>query len=118
MNRLGDIEGDFHMDNDARVVNTSELFFVGDVRGNENPGYCHEIIFHHNIIYIGLLSLHILFLREHNRLARELAAAFPQWDDEKLFQEARRWNIAFMQQITANEVFIVIIFHPIIGRIV
>lgn len=44
-------------------------------------------------------------MREHNRLAREFAAAFPQWDDEKLFQEARRWNIAFMQQITANEVF-------------
>jgi hypothetical protein len=28
------------MDNNARVVDDSELFFVGDVRGNENPGHC------------------------------------------------------------------------------
>jgi hypothetical protein len=38
-------------------------------------------------------------------LAREFAAEHPEWDDEKLFQEARRWNSAFMQHITAKEVF-------------
>eukprot|EP01118_Nematostelium_gracile_P009356 TRINITY_DN3142_c0_g1_i1.p1 TRINITY_DN3142_c0_g1~~TRINITY_DN3142_c0_g1_i1.p1 ORF type:complete len:758 (-),score=195.66 TRINITY_DN3142_c0_g1_i1:32-2305(-) len=67
---------------------TNQLFLLGDYKGNENPG---------------LLSLHALFVREHNRLADQFALQNPTWDDEKLYQEARRWVIAFLQHITLSE---------------
>ncbi|KAJ6642404.1 Peroxidase [Pseudolycoriella hygida] len=38
-----------------------------------------------------------LFARNHNYLAQGLAEINPQWDDETLFQEARRINIALFQ---------------------
>lgn len=37
-----------------------------------------------------LLSLTNVFVREHNRRARLVEDANPDWSDEKLFQEARR----------------------------
>jgi hypothetical protein len=45
-----------------------------------------------------------LWVLEHNRLAKALAEQFPEYDDETLYQEARRRNIAIMQSITVNEV--------------
>ncbi|XP_048260706.1 peroxidasin isoform X3 [Bombus terrestris] len=63
-------------------------FFSGDSRVNENPG---------------LTLMHVLFLREHNRVATELGRLNPHWDDERLYQEARRIVIAEMEHITYNE---------------
>jgi len=70
--------------------NPQDMFVCGDVRSNENPA---------------LFSMHTLFLRNHNRLCERFAAEHPEWrgDDECLFQEARRLNIAFMQHITFSE---------------
>lgn len=46
---------------------------------------------------IALTSLHTLFLREHNRLARELKRLNPQWDSETLYQESRKIMGAYTQ---------------------
>lgn len=64
------------------------MFLAGDVRASENPG---------------LAAMHTLFVREHNRLATELAAENPELNDEQLYQAARRLVIATQQAITWNE---------------
>jgi hypothetical protein len=76
------------MANEARRVPLNTLFLAGEQRANNNPG---------------LTALHTLFVREHNRLCGELGEKHPEWDQEKLFQEARKWNIAYMQRITFSE---------------
>lgn len=76
----------------GRMRNTTDkptLFWAGDSRANENPG---------------LLALHILFLREHNRRAGTLAARNSTLTDEEIFQRSRRWVIALIQKITYYQV--------------
>src|SRR6185295_18183444 len=74
-------------DNPVGLPATS-LVVAGDKRANEQPG---------------LTVLHTAFVREHNRQAARLAGLHPQWDDERLYQEARRVVGAEMQVITYNE---------------
>ncbi|KAK6305404.1 hypothetical protein J4Q44_G00241840 [Coregonus suidteri] len=57
-------------------------FIAGDARVDEN---------------IALTSIHTLFMREHNRLARALCRLNPQWDAETLYQEARKIMGAYTQ---------------------
>ena len=55
-----------------------------------------------NFIFIEVFST--IFLREHNRLCEEFYATYGgSWSDEKYFQEARRWVIAYIQKITYFE---------------
>lgn len=63
-------------------------YLAGDGRMNQNPG---------------LTIIHILLLREHNRLADQLQIINPQWDDETVFQEARRIINAQFQHISYYE---------------
>ncbi|KAK5871493.1 hypothetical protein PBY51_004374 [Eleginops maclovinus] len=71
-------------------VNAEEVpcFQAGDERVDEN---------------IALTSLHTLFLREHNRLARALAKLNPHWDGERLYQEARKIMGGYFQVITYRD---------------
>eukprot|EP00755_Sulcionema_specki_P000698 Sspe_Gene.25594::Locus_10326_Transcript_1_1_Confidence_1.000_Length_4121::g.25594::m.25594/K19511/PXDN, VPO1; peroxidase len=66
----------------------SELRVCGDKRCNTFPQ---------------LLSLHLVWVREHNRLCDAFAAKHPEWDDETLFQTARKWVGAMLQRITYRE---------------
>ncbi|XP_008062545.1 lactoperoxidase isoform X2 [Carlito syrichta] len=75
----------------CEFINTTArvpCFLAGDSRASE---------------HILLATLHTLFLREHNRLARELKTLNPQWDGEKLYQEVRKILGAFMQIITFRD---------------
>jgi hypothetical protein len=80
--------GTLPMANDAHRVPDNQLFAAGDVRANEN---------------IELLSLHTIFVREHNRIAGDLARRNPTWSDEQLYQAARKMVIGELQAITFRE---------------
>lgn len=72
-------------DTNAREV---PCFIAGDVRVDEN---------------IALTSIHTLFFREHNRLARALKRINPQWDSETLYQEARKIQGAYTQMFVFRD---------------
>lgn len=61
---------------------------TGDKRTNQSPH---------------LAILQIILMREHNRLADELHRINPQWNDERIFQEARHINIGQIQHINYYE---------------
>ncbi len=90
--RLRTSRGDLLPFNTTGLANaggpSSALFLAGDVRANEQ---------------VGLTAMHTLFVREHNRHARELAARQPDWDGEQIYQQARRLVGAEMQVITYQE---------------
>lgn len=50
-----------------------------------------------------LAAIHTTFLRYHNSLTEKLAIQNPHWDDELLYQHARRILSAVTQHITYNE---------------
>lgn len=64
------------------------LFAVGGDRANANPQ---------------VAMLNVLFLREHNRLARMLEQNNPGWDDERLFETARNIVIFLFIKIVVEE---------------
>lgn len=63
-------------------------FEAGEIRVNEQ---------------LVLSCMHTMMARNHNLMAKGLAEVNPHWDDEILFQESRRINIAYIQHITFNE---------------
>lgn len=85
-------EGDLLPFNEEGLENaggTSDaLFLAGDVRANENAA---------------LTSMHTLWVREHNRIAEEIAAEDPTLSDEEIYQQARSLVTAEIQAITYNE---------------
>ncbi len=66
----------------------TQFYVAGDVRANEQ---------------VGLTAIHTLMLREHNRLADQIAAENPGWTDEQIYQRARKLVGGEVQVITYNE---------------
>ncbi|XP_046332929.2 lactoperoxidase-like [Haliotis rufescens] len=82
-----------HLPKDAQQSCTTPLspsycFLAGDHRVNENPT---------------LQSMHTIFMREHNRIAKKLKALNCHWSDAITFQEARKIVGAIIQKITYDE---------------
>ncbi|XP_037109430.1 eosinophil peroxidase isoform X1 [Syngnathus acus] len=65
--------------------NATSCFQAGDSRANE---------------HLGMVVLHTLFLREHNRLVKELHDLNPHWSPNTLYQEARKIIGAIHQILT------------------
>ncbi|UXI20334.1 putative Xaa-Pro aminopeptidase P [Sarcoptes scabiei] len=63
-------------------------FKAGDKRANQHPA---------------LTALHIIFVRQHNRIVNELKYLNPYWNGETLYQEAKRILIAQIQAIAYKE---------------
>ena len=63
-------------------------FVAGDSRANE---------------HIALMAMHVIFMREHNRLAEGIQDRNPDWSDEDIFQRARKIVAAQIQAITYEE---------------
>ncbi|XP_056907549.1 eosinophil peroxidase isoform X1 [Takifugu flavidus] len=68
-----------------RPGNNTSCFQAGDSRANE---------------HLGMIALHTLFLREHNRLVEELHLLNPHWSPDILYQEARKIMGAIHQILT------------------
>lgn len=74
---------------DHPVVPADGKWFVaGDSRANENPW---------------LISMHTLFVREHNRLCDEIRAENPDWVDDQIYHKARRMVIGYIESIVYYE---------------
>ncbi|NRR30004.1 hypothetical protein HSX11_07370 [Oxalobacteraceae bacterium] len=52
---------------------------------------------------IGYVAISTLFMREHNRIATELAQRNPDWGDERLFQTARLINIVLLLKVVVED---------------
>lgn len=61
---------------------------VGEERGDEN---------------IALTTMHTLWVREHNRIARGLRKINPTWEETQVYETARKINVAQYQHIIYNE---------------
>lgn len=70
------------------TLSPERMFLLGDPRSNQNPA---------------LLAFGILFFRYHNALAKRIQEIHPDWADEDVFQRARRWVIATLQNIILYE---------------
>lgn len=73
---------------DLLPVDAEGFFLSGDIRVNEQPG---------------LICMHTIFVREHNRIARRYAELLPHLTDEQIYVRARKRVIGIMQSITYNE---------------
>lgn len=62
--------------------------FKGDTRVNVNP-------------YV--TPLYTIFLRSHNRLAKQIKAAKKSWNDQRIFKLARKLNTVIYRNIVLNE---------------
>lgn len=62
--------------------------------------------------WIGLTMLHTLFVKEHNAICDHLKEEYPGWDDDTLFEHARKINAALMAKIHTVEWTPAILGHP------
>ncbi|CAL1286457.1 unnamed protein product [Larinioides sclopetarius] len=80
------------------MQNPERMFLLGDPRIHQNPA---------------LLSLGVVFHRWHNVMAERVRRQHPDWADEDVFQRARRWVIATLQNIILYEYLPLLLMEPV-----
>lgn len=79
----------FNEDGLANAGGTQRSFHLaGDIRANE---------------HVGLLTMHTLWVREHNRQARLIRGTSPQLSGDQIYRRSRAKVIGLVQAITYNE---------------
>lgn len=73
---------------DAKEMRSDQLFAVGLEHGNSTVS---------NSLF------NVIFLREHNRVARIINQAYQRWDDERVFQVTRNILIVMALQIVVSD---------------
>ncbi|XP_063423837.1 peroxidase mlt-7-like [Mytilus trossulus] len=76
---------------------------ICSLTGEDSDDYCQLAGDERVNIQPGLGSLHLVFMKEHNRIVDQLRARQPEWTDDKLFNEARKIIGAIIQHITYSE---------------
>lgn len=87
VNSIGEVSFPLKYGSSCPYAN-GQTYHTGDIAGEQNSY---------------LTSLQIVWLRNHNQLADELQKINNHWDDETLFQQARKINIALFNHVTYNE---------------
>ena len=62
--------------------------------------------------WVGLAMFHTLFMREHNAICDRLAASYPTWTDDELYDTARLINAALIAKIHTLEWTPALLAHP------
>ena len=70
------------------LARREKMYATGLERGNSSIGY---------------VAVSTIFMREHNRLCRELAQRNSAWGDERLFQTARMINIVLLMKLVVED---------------
>lgn len=76
-------------------------FLGGDERVNEQPT---------------LTVMHTLYVRDHNRIASQLARLNPHWDDDRIYHETRHIEAATIQHVLMNEYLPLLIGHDMMVK--
>lgn len=79
---------------------------------DEQKRHAFAVGLEHGNVTIGNTLMNTLFLREHNRVAGLLAEAYPDWDDERLFQTARNVCIVELLKIVIGDYIVHISPQP------
>ena len=94
------------VDGKIKVQDDGRLFF-DKTTGTELTGS-------RDNLWVGLSLLHSLFSREHNAICDEFKKHHADWDDARLFRQARLVNAALMAKIHTIEWTPAILPHPLL----
>ncbi|GMS81003.1 hypothetical protein PENTCL1PPCAC_3178, partial [Pristionchus entomophagus] len=67
------------------------------------PALCFNAGDSRNSLHPGLITLHTIYLRQHNRWAEQIQVLRPTWNDNQIYQETRRLMIALYQSHVYSE---------------
>ncbi|XP_046388413.1 peroxidase-like [Ischnura elegans] len=83
------------------LPNVEDAMRVCGAKGRSDPCYYTPNPQTNKIVTIA--ALQTIFVREHNRIARKLCAMHPDWEDEDVFQQARKIMIGIYHNMIYNQ---------------